>query len=146
EAAEFVCADWGLGAGPSAIPSPKSEIQDEDVLDLQSQLVEKSLVLCEAGEGEPRYRMLETVRQYARDRLLESGEASSVRTRHMEQYGRLAEEVVRELWTSKWPQLGGRLLPEFDNLSAARDWAAAEPTRSDTRLWVTTSLGWLWFF
>ncbi len=117
-----------------------------DVLDLQSQLVEKSLVLCEAGEGEPRYRMLETVRQYARDRLLESGEANGVRTRHMEHYGRLAEEVVRELWTQKQSQLRRRLLPEFDNLRAARDWAAAETTRSDSRLWVTASLSWLWQF
>ena len=89
----FVCADAGLGAGPSAIPNPKSEIQDEDVLDLQSQLVEKSLVLCEVGEGEPRYRMLETVRQYAAEHLRESGETPLVRRRHRDWYLDLARQA-----------------------------------------------------
>jgi predicted ATPase/class 3 adenylate cyclase len=152
EAAEAVCSDFGfaildfgLGTDPTAIRNPKSQIRNEDVLDLQSQLVEKSLVLCEEGGSEPRYRMLETVRQYARDRLLESGEASCVRIRQMEYYGQLAEEVGRKIWTAQESQLRSRLLPEFDNLRTARDWAAAETTRSDTRLWVTTCLSWLWY-
>jgi predicted ATPase/class 3 adenylate cyclase len=135
---------WTLEAAEAV--GAGDDVEAWEVLDLLTSLVDKSLVLYDEPAGEGRYRLLETVRQYARDRLLACGEANNVRTRHMEHYGRLAEEVVREFWTPKGPQLGSRLLPEFDNLNAARDWAAAEPTRSDTRLWVTTSLGWLWSF
>lgn len=68
EAAEIVCAD--------------AEIQPTEVLDLLTHLVGKSLVVFEERDEEARYRFLETVRQYARDKLLETGEAAHVRERH----------------------------------------------------------------
>ena len=55
----------------------------DEVLDLLSRLVEKSLVVVEAGkEGAPRFRMLEPVRQYGHERLEESAEARATRYRH----------------------------------------------------------------
>ena len=55
-------------------------IQEADVLELLSMLVDKSLVVAEKnGEGAGRYRMLEPIRQYARERLEESGEAESLK-------------------------------------------------------------------
>src|SRR5437762_4970678 len=68
-----------------------------DVLDLLTSLVDKSLVLYEAPGGIPRYRLLETVRQYARDRLLESGEAEALRDRHLAYFLTLAEQAEPEL-------------------------------------------------
>src|SRR5437016_2754291 len=62
-------------------------------LDLLTSLVEKSLVLYEERGGEERYRLLETVRQYARDRLVEVGEAAAVRDRHRDWYLELAEQA-----------------------------------------------------
>src|SRR5262249_8538660 len=78
EAAEAVC----VGA----------EVEEWEVLDLLTSLVEKSLVLYEERESEGRYRLLETVRQYARDRLLITGEADGVRERHRDWFLALAEE------------------------------------------------------
>ncbi|MGE5264534.1 MAG: ATP-binding protein, partial [Acidobacteriota bacterium] len=78
EAAEAVCAGEG--------------IEQANVLDLLSHLVDKSLVVVEESDAEgARYRLLETIRQYARDKLLESGESVRVRDRHLAFYLEFAE-------------------------------------------------------
>jgi predicted ATPase/class 3 adenylate cyclase len=112
EAAEAVCSGDGL--------------DEWEVLDLVTTLVDKSLVQYEAGEGEARYRLLETVRQYARDRLLESGEADVARGRQLDWCLALAERAEPKLrgrsrshgWTSwsgstitceqRWPGVRGK--------------------------------------
>jgi predicted ATPase len=72
---------WGLEAAEAVCSD--EHITSEDVLDLLAQLVSKSLVLAdEADDGTERYRLLETVRQYARERLLAAGEAEGVHQRH----------------------------------------------------------------
>ena len=69
-------------------------IESWEVLDLLTGLVQKSLVVYEEDEqGRGRYRLLETVRQYTRDRLLESDEAPARWSRHLECYLALAEEA-----------------------------------------------------
>ena len=69
------------------------------VLDLLSNLVDKSLVVAEAeADGALRYRMLEPIRQFAREMLEESQEAPEVRRRHAEHYLALAERAEPELW------------------------------------------------
>ncbi len=77
EAAEAVCAG--------------KRIKDHEILDLLTQLVDKSLLSSETLSGEARYRLPETIRQYSQDRLLASGEAAEVRTRHRTWYLGLAE-------------------------------------------------------
>jgi len=79
EAAEAICGGEGIEA--------------HDVLDLLTHLVDKSLVVMEGDGGGGRYRLLETIRQYARDRLLESGEEAVVlRESHLEWFLGLAEQ------------------------------------------------------
>ena len=53
-----------------------------DMLDLLAQLVDKSMAVAETRDGEPRYVLLETLRQYGRERLLDSNEADGLRERH----------------------------------------------------------------
>src|SRR5713226_5481995 len=105
EAAEAVCAGEG--------------VEEWEVLDLLTSLVEKSLVLYEERGGEGRYRLLETVRQYARDRLLEAGEAEAVRGRHLGFVLRLAEEAEPKLSGPEQVVWLDRLEAEHDNLRAA---------------------------
>ncbi len=83
DAAEAVCASDG--------------IESFDVLDLLTHLVDKSLVVMDERDGETRYRMLETIRQYAREKLLESGEGERVRNRHTDFCLRLAATAKPEL-------------------------------------------------
>src|SRR5262249_16943658 len=79
EAAEAICAD---------VPADAN-----DVLDVLASLIDKSLVLMEPRRGEARYRLLETVRQYGQDKLLECEEAETVRRQHRDWYARLAEQA-----------------------------------------------------
>jgi predicted ATPase/class 3 adenylate cyclase len=66
------------------------DVERYQVLDLLSLLVDKSLVVAENSGGRTRYRLLETVRQYALEKLAESGEADAVRSRHRDHYTGLA--------------------------------------------------------
>jgi non-specific serine/threonine protein kinase len=105
EAAEGVCTDAGL--------------ERDEVLDLLSSLVDKSLVLFEGQDRETRYRLLETVRQYAREKLEVSGEAGDARGRHAEFYLALSEEAEPELKGHEQVAWLGRLEREHENLRAA---------------------------
>jgi predicted ATPase/class 3 adenylate cyclase len=112
EAAEAVCAGKG--------------IKEHDILDLLTQLVDKSLVSTEAFGGAVRYRMPETIRQYAQDRLLTSGEAAEIRTGHRAWYVGLAERAEARFHGPEETMWLGRLEAEHDNLRAALGWSTTE--------------------
>ena len=95
-----------------------SEIERYQLLDVLSLLVDKSLVVADDIAGGMRYRLLETVRQYAQEKLGESGEADEVRTRHRDYYTATAAELeshghARDDELLEWAQT------EVDNLRAA---------------------------
>ncbi|MBA3505009.1 MAG: tetratricopeptide repeat protein, partial [Betaproteobacteria bacterium] len=96
------------------------DLDANDVLDLLTHLVEKSLVVAEA-EGE-RYRLLETVRLYAQERLNESGEGDATRTRHLAYYLAFAERARPELMGPKQGWWLARLDLERENILAAHVW------------------------
>jgi predicted ATPase len=99
-------------------------IEEPEVLDLLTALVERSLVVYEGQEE--RYRLLETVRQYGRDRLRESGEGEAVRRRHHDFFLTLAEEEGSKLGGPEQLQVLDRLEREHDNLRAALAWSGAQ--------------------
>ena len=111
EAAEAVCAGDG--------------IETDEVLDLLTGLVERSLVLVEQRGAEARYRMLDTIRQYARLKNLEAGEAEGLHTRHLHYILRLVEGAESGLRGHEQPRWLDRLEAEHDNLRAALDWSQA---------------------
>jgi predicted ATPase/DNA-binding SARP family transcriptional activator/DNA-binding CsgD family transcriptional regulator len=99
-------------------------IDEEDVLELLSMLVDKSLVVAkENWETGARYRLLEPIRQYAREKLRVSGEAEAVSLRHAEFFLALAEEAEPELKGPRQVEWLDRLETEHDNLRAALSWA-----------------------
>ena len=67
-----------------------TDVERYQVLDQLSLLVDKSLVVAENASGSTRYRLLETVRQYAMEKLGESGESEAVRSRHRDHYTKMA--------------------------------------------------------
>jgi predicted ATPase/class 3 adenylate cyclase/DNA-binding CsgD family transcriptional regulator len=96
-----------------------------EAVDLLSGLVDKSLVQPPDDEAaEPRYRLLETIRQYAADKLTEAGEAPDARQRHAEFYAGLAETAVAGLTGPDILRCHATLMAELDNLRAADDWGA----------------------
>ncbi len=97
---------------------------NSDVLDLLTQLVNKSLVVVEHGQGqESRYRLLEMVRQYASERLAETGEAEKINDRHLAYFLYFTEEIEPKLRTAQRLVGLGRLRTELDNLRAALRWS-----------------------
>jgi predicted ATPase len=130
EAAEAVC-----GGG---------SVEADQVLDLLTSLVDKSLVLAEMHHGEARYRLLETVRQYGRDRLVESNEAAPVRTRHRDWYLALAERAEPELRRASQDGWLHRLETEHDNLRAALEWSRIEEGGAEAGLRLAGTLHVFW--
>jgi len=110
--------DWTLEAAEAVAPG--GEVLVADIVDLLSQLVEKSLVVLEP-QGE-RYRMLDTVREYAQERLRESAEAADIRTRHLNFYLDLAEKARPELVGPNQGTWLKRLDLERENFLAANAW------------------------
>jgi predicted ATPase/class 3 adenylate cyclase len=113
---------WTLGAAETVCAGER--IESHDVLNLLTGLIEKSLVLVETNEGEIRYRLLETIRQYGDERLQESGERLTLRQLHRDWYLELAERAEMELEgraQSVWLE---RLESELDNFRAALLWSA----------------------
>jgi predicted ATPase/class 3 adenylate cyclase len=106
------------------------EIAQQDVLDLMARLVEKSLVVVEPDSG--RYRMLDTVRQYAAEQLAASPQAATTRARHLAFFVALAEQARRELAGPQQGAWHSRLDVERDNLLAAH--AAADAPDVDPGL------------
>jgi predicted ATPase/class 3 adenylate cyclase len=120
EAAEAVGADGsGQGKGPMTI-------EPVDVLDLLTSLVDKSLVVADPGEVEERYVFLETIRQYAEEKLLQAGEAAALRDRHRD-WCLAAARLIRpdvEL-TPETIRRRRQFVAELDNVRGALAWCAA---------------------
>jgi predicted ATPase/DNA-binding CsgD family transcriptional regulator len=114
------------------------------MLDLLSSLIDKSLIVAEtSGKTPARYRLLETIRVYALEKLQEAGEATRMHDRHLDLFLSRAEEAMpkqfeayQQLWLN-W------LEAEHDNLRAALSWAL-ESKRIETGLRLTSALTYFW--
>jgi predicted ATPase/class 3 adenylate cyclase len=98
-------------------------IEAMDILDHVAALVRRSLVNADPEGEQTRYRLLETIRQYAQDRLEESGDHDAANRRHAERYAQLAEEAAAHLRGAQQLEWIARLTPEVDNLRVAFLWA-----------------------
>jgi predicted ATPase/class 3 adenylate cyclase len=122
EAAEEVCSG--------------DEIEWQDVLDLLTQLVNKSLVVVmeRSQSDETRYRMLETIHQFAREKLLETGSVKLIRDKHLAYYVKLAEQSEHELYRSNQAYWFNKLDEEIDNFRMAREWALETNVEAGLRI------------
>ncbi len=101
-----------------------------DVVDVLGQLVDKSLVVADISDGDAgvRYRLLESIRQYAQERLQESGESAAVRRCHADYYVELAEAAGPHLRSRDQIEWARRALRDTDNFRAVLDWALEMPS------------------
>jgi non-specific serine/threonine protein kinase len=129
-AAEAVCR----AGGPPAT----------DLLDALAALADRSLVAVEPRPGGgPRFAMLETVREFARDRLLESGETAALRRRHADHFVALAEAAAAGWRGPEQAAWLARLDEEHENLGAALAWAA-DAGEATPGLRLAAALGPVW--
>ncbi|HYC87678.1 MAG TPA: BTAD domain-containing putative transcriptional regulator [Thermoanaerobaculia bacterium] len=112
-----------------------------DVLDLLSGLVDKSLVVANRRRGAVRYSLLETIREYAAERL---GNAADVRRRHAEAFLAIAREAVPELSVASVEPME-RLDPDHDNVRAALAWSL-EHEPDALALPLAAAFRWYWYY
>ncbi len=101
------------------------DLDDFEVLELLSELVDKSLVTADPMESRVRYRMLESLRQFGGEKLSESGEEGDVRHRHVNWFLNFAERAEPELQSSDQLIWLDRLQEEHDNFRQSLDWSIA---------------------
>jgi non-specific serine/threonine protein kinase len=131
DAAEHVCGGDG--------------IDEHDVLDLLSRLVSKSLVVVDSEfAGERRYRFLETIRQYARERLVQAGAADRLRDQHFEFFFNEFRGVLPILRHHHQLACLRRLRIEQENVRAALEWALTSSALAEKGVELAGALFWFW--
>ncbi|OXR40543.1 putative HTH-type transcriptional regulator [Nocardia cerradoensis] len=134
EAAERICA------GASDAPG---DVEQREVLELLTALTEKSLLLT-SPDTEPRYRMLETIRRYAYDRLVEAGETEQIRRQHLSYFTTLAETAEPHLRRAEQLEWLAKLEAEHDNIAVALRGALADDDAAGA-LRLAAAAGWYWW-
>jgi predicted ATPase len=152
EAAEAVCADDGgyadgknsaatgtalvaAGVEPNALPQG-------EILPLLTRLVEKSLVTWDGNQEKARYRLLETIRHYAQEKVTEADETLWLGRRHFAYFLQMARETEGLIQHGQRPLATARLLAEHDNLRAAILWACRHDGEAACHL--VGLLRWFW--
>jgi tetratricopeptide (TPR) repeat protein len=132
--------------GGSTLEAAEAICGNPNMLDLLTHLVDKSLVSVDREHAdELRYYLLETIRQYAREKLAESGEAGLIRDRHMSHFLALAERAEPEVHKSEQLQWFDRLEAELDNFRAALEWSVEREETGSVATRMASSLWWFWF-
>jgi predicted ATPase/class 3 adenylate cyclase len=133
EAAEAVCTGEG--------------IEDFEILDLLTQLVDKSIVLAARHGGETRSRLLETLRQYGAEKLAASGDLEARQRAHADWFLQVAERVSNDWFRLEQASQTDRWTADQDNLRAALAWTLADVTdeRIERGLRLAASLQGFWF-
>jgi predicted ATPase/DNA-binding SARP family transcriptional activator len=109
EAAEAVCSEG---------------MKRSDIIDLLGRLVDKSIVIVDASaRRQTHYRLLETIREYAIEKLTESGEATIIRNQHLEFFTSLAESAAPNAFGAKTIKYYEEIDSELDNIRLAVEWA-----------------------
>jgi predicted ATPase/DNA-binding winged helix-turn-helix (wHTH) protein len=135
---------WSLDAAEAV--AEMADLSDS-ALDVLTVLVEQSLVQrIEDVNGEPRFTMLETVREYALERLEASGELSDVRQRHADHFTGLAEKAEPQLTSAQRKPWLALLQAEHNNLRAALSWLIRERPDAAGALRLAAALPWMWYF
>jgi non-specific serine/threonine protein kinase len=131
EAAEAVCAGEGIKAAA--------------IVDLLSHLVDKSLVVAEEdGRGTRRYRFLETVRQFGRERLLRSGRLPRLRDRHLTFFVEVARQAEPHLHGPDQVAWLNKLQTEHDNFRASLEWCTTSNSHTETAILLACALWPFW--
>ena len=118
----------------------------DDALESLSALVDKSLVLRGVVGGEARYRLLETVRQFAAEKLVQSGEQAALRERHARYFADEIERAEPRLFAGAVdPPTMARIDQEIGNVRAAIEWMEEDASRAELELRLMYALHWYWF-
>ena len=119
-------------------------IPETAVLDLLAGLTDKSLVVCESNDSAQRYSMLETIREYAAEKLAETAEREVIRDRHLDFYLVLADKANKKLVRGTFTKGIEEIERERENLLAAQAWCNFDEKRASRGLRLVFDLQGYW--
>jgi predicted ATPase len=123
----------------------RSALRAEDTLERLESLLSKHLIRqYERSDGEPRFTMLETIREYGLEQLEACGELYPIRRWHAEHLLALAERAEQMLRGRDQTEWITRIETEHENLRAALEWCLSERRTGDLGLRLAASLSWFW--
>lgn len=131
EAAEKVCAG--------------DDLDTWEVIDLMASLIDKSLVMRIEGASPDRYRFLETIRQYARDKLTEKGESLTLYEKHFDYFASLAPDASSYHSADLIPVERQELVREQENLVAAQEFVEGQPVYAEAALRLANGMAMFWW-
>jgi predicted ATPase len=117
-----------------------------DLLDSLAGLVDKSILARDDHGEAPRYRMLETLRDYGRDKLVESGEYDLLRGRHLQWYRQMVQVAHADWVSDRQVYWYARLRRAHSNMRAAVDWSLTQPGAAENALHIAVSLPWVYWW
>jgi len=132
EAAKAVCADG-------------SSLLEAEVFDLLVQLTDKSLLYTETHNDETRFNFLETIHEYAREKLKQANEETLIRNRHLAYYCQMAEQFEIEIENENQTVWLDLIEVEHNNMYAALDWSLKDGADLQTGIRLAASLGLFWY-
>ena len=133
--------EWTLEAAEAVC---SGGITANEVMDSLSNLVDKSLVIADRTPNSRRFRFLETIRQYAQQKLVEAGEADVVRDRHLEYFLGWVEMNVVHLSGPDQSAWLNRFTAEHDNIRSALEWSHSSASRTELGLRLAAACGRFW--
>jgi predicted ATPase/class 3 adenylate cyclase len=137
---------WTLEAAESVCESEAtSSVARSDILPLLEQLINKSFVIKEESGFESRYHMLETIKQYANEKLVEAGESNTIRDRHLNYFLTLVETAAPHLIRPEQLEWLAQIDADYQNLRAALEWALNQQS-PETSMRLCNALGRFWGF
>ncbi|GIW05659.1 MAG: hypothetical protein KatS3mg060_0464 [Dehalococcoidia bacterium] len=131
---------FGLAAAEAVAASDR-----ESIVDGLEALVEHSLLQYDSASDEPRYWMLETIREFALEQLAATDEAQEVRDRHARFFLALVGKTPRRFAAPRAKAWLDRIEPEYANVRAAIGWLQSRPETQEQSWDLIISLGWLWY-
>lgn len=138
ETAKAVCADEKSASGESIL-------HEDEIFDLLIQLTDKSLLYTENHNEEARFHFLETIHEFAREKLHQSGEEIPFRNRHLAYFCEMAERVELEVEFENQTEWLDRCETELNNMRAALDWSLTQGADLSMGVRLAASLGLFWY-
>ncbi|MHA6203729.1 ATP-binding protein [Dyella soli] len=118
------------------------KLDDEQVMDVLGALVDKSLLVADPTTRPPSYRLLDSVRLFALEKLAESGNEASMRSAHLAHFVHLSYRADAEIWGDCEQQWRDRIRRDWANLHAALDYALSKPENAEDALALSGNLCW----
>ena len=143
ETAEAVCADPIRASGETAARA--SNLSPDEIFDLLIQLTDKSLLFTEPHNEETRFNFLETIHEFAREKLRQAGEEVTLRNRHLAYFCQIAEQFELEIERENQTAWLDRVEAEHNNMRAALDWSLKPGADLQNGLRLAASLGLFWY-